>query len=73
VHASWGIARRAESYHVWLQIDGTDAEPVRVATTHDRAYTFAGLPMGKQVKVSITGVNDAGSGIPSPQVAITVL
>ena len=73
VHASWGIARRAESYHVWLQIDGTDAEPVRVATTHDRAYTFTGLPTGKQVKVSITGVNDAGSGVPSPQVAIMVM
>ncbi|MES2708361.1 MAG: fibronectin type III domain-containing protein [Verrucomicrobiota bacterium] len=72
VHSVWGLARRAERYHILLQIDGTDPEPIHLATTQDRAYTFTGLPSGKTIKVSISGLNDAGEGPASPPVEMTV-
>jgi hypothetical protein len=62
----WGIARRATGYHIYLQIEGVDAEPKHFATVQDRAYTFVGLPHGKTAKLSIAGYNDAGEG---PQTA----
>ncbi|SRR5581483_4839497 len=68
LHVVWGISRRAERYYVYLQIIGVDAAPKRIATVQDRAYTFTGLPGGKTVKVSISGVNDAGEGPQSAQV-----
>ncbi len=71
-YSVWGLARRADRYYVYLQIVGTDPAPKRVATVTDRAYTFTGLPSGKTVKVSISGVNDAGEGPQSPQVEAVV-
>jgi hypothetical protein len=71
-YSVWGIARRADRYYVYAQIVGTDAAPKRIATVTDRAYTFTDLPSGKTVKVSISGVNDAGEGPQSPQVEVVV-
>jgi len=71
-YSVWGIGRRSDYYHVWLQIMGTDAAPVRVATVTDRAFTFTGLPSGATVKVSISGVNEAGEGPQTAQAEIVV-
>jgi hypothetical protein len=72
VYAVWGIARRADRYHVHAQIDPVDTAPKRVATVLDRAFTLTGLPSGKTAKISISGVNDAGEGPQSPQVEVVV-
>jgi hypothetical protein len=68
LYSVWGISRRGNGYHVYVQIIGTDPEPRRVATVQDRAYTFTGLPTGQTAKVSIAGYNDAGEGPQSAQV-----
>ena len=73
IYSVWGLSRRADRHYVYLQIVGVDAEPKRVATVIDRSYTFTGLPSGKSVKVSISGVNDAGEGPQSAQVEAVVL
>jgi len=63
VYADWGDARRAERYRVWRQIVGVDPEPVIVELTpHDSEVTLTGLPSGKDVMVSVAGVNAAGEG-----------
>jgi hypothetical protein len=72
LYAVWGIARRSTGYHIYLQIEGTDPEPKRVATVQDRTYTFVGLPQGKTARVSIAGYNEAGEGPQTAQVAAVV-
>ena len=71
-YSVWGLARRADRYYVYLQIIGVDAAPKRIATVTDRAYTFTDLPSGKTVKVSISGVNDAGEGPQSAQMEAVI-
>jgi len=63
VIADWHPARRADRYHVWRQMVGTDAAPVAADTSpHDPELALTGLPGGANVIVSVAGVNDAGEG-----------
>jgi len=73
VYADWGDARRAERYRVWRQIVGVDPEPVIVELTpHDSEVTLTGLPSGKDVMVSVAGVNAAGEGPRQTSAALPV-
>lgn len=65
-------ARRANSFSYYRKIAEVDEEPVKVTNTEGNQYTMEGLPAGKSVEVTVTGVNDAGEGPPSEPVSVVV-
>jgi hypothetical protein len=64
-------ARRANSFNYYRQLPA-DAEPVKVTNTEGTQYTIEGLGAGALVKITVTGVNDAGEGQPSEPVEVVV-
>ena len=67
-----GFSRRANSFNYYKQVVGTDAEPVKVINTGGTQHTIEGLPLAATVKITVTGVNDAGEGVPSDPVSVVV-
>lgn len=65
-------ARRANSFNYYKQVNGVDAEPVKVENTQGTQFTFTGLPVGATVSFTVTGVNDAGEGNPSTPVQLVI-
>lgn len=65
-------ARRANSFNYYKQIVGVDAEPVKVTNTEGTQFTIESLPAGATVKITVTGVNDAGEGPASVEVSVVV-
>lgn len=65
-------ARRANSFNYYKQVVGTDAEPVKVINTEGTQHTIESLPAGATVKITVTGVNDAGEGQASEAVSVSV-
>lgn len=65
-------ARRANSFDYYREIVGTDPGPVKAINTPGTQYTLQGLPPGASVTVTVTGVNDAGEGLPSTPVTVVV-
>jgi len=61
----WADTPRAERYHVYKQLVGTDADFVLAATVYDSDATLADLPSGTAVRVKVTAVNEAGESQPS--------
>ncbi len=65
-------ARRANSFNYYKQIIGTDSTPVKLLNTAGTQHTAENLPLGTTVKITVTGVNDAGESQPSEAVSVVV-
>jgi hypothetical protein len=65
-------ARRANSFNYYKQVVGTDAEPVKVTNTEGTQFTIENLSVGATVRITVTGVNDAGEGQPCEAVEVVV-
>jgi hypothetical protein len=65
-------ARRANSFNYYRQVVGADAEPVQVENTPGTQLVIEGLPVGATVKITVTGVNDAGEGPASDPISVVV-
>lgn len=65
-------ARRANSFNIYRQIVGADTTPVKVTNTEGTQYTLENLPVGATVKITVTGVNEAGEGPASDPVQVVV-
>ena len=65
-------SRRANSINFYKQVVGVDADMVKIANVPGETIDMDGLPAGSQVKVSATGVNDAGEGPACDPVMISV-
>ncbi len=68
----WGDMPRATRYRVWMQILGTDANFIAVATVQDSDATLDNLPAGATIRIRITAANDTGESPPSPSAEITL-
>jgi len=66
------FARRANSYNYYRKIVGTDTDQVKATNTEGTQYTIEGLPVGANVEITVTGVNDAGEGVASEPVSVAV-
>ncbi len=64
-------ARRANSFNFYRQLPA-DAEPGKVINTEGTQHTIEGLGAGASVKITVTGVNDAGEGPASESVTVVV-
>ena len=65
-------AKRANSFNFYKKLVNVDAHPVKVKNTDGTQWTYEGLPVGAVVEITVTGVNDAGEGLPSAPVPVTV-
>lgn len=65
-------ARRANSFNFYKKQVNVDAQPVKVKHTDGTQWTYEGLPVGAVVEITVTGVNDAGEGLASVPVPVTV-
>lgn len=72
VLAQAGLSRRANSLNFYKQLVGVDAAPVKVTNTEGNQFTIEGLPVGADVDITVTGVNDAGEGPASAAVRVHV-
>lgn len=73
VFADWPDARRADRYHVQVQVVGVDAEWRRAETREESDATLGGLTSGSTLRVQIVPVNiDGESGGISPVREIVV-
>lgn len=61
-------ARRANSFNYYRKVVNVDAQPVKVTNTPGTQFTIESLPVGATVKITVTGVNDAGEGLASEAV-----
>jgi hypothetical protein len=73
VHIDWDDARRAENYRVTITDNATPANQIATQIVEESEHTFAGLPSGTAIKVTVTARNKAGgeSG-PSAEASGTV-
>ena len=73
LYLDWPDIRRADRYHVLLQIVGTDTEPRRVDTVEDSDATLKGLTTGATARIQVVAVNtDGETGLPSDVLEVVV-
>lgn len=72
LYADWDDMTRADRYRVWKKVVGVDQDFTAVATVTDSDATITSLPIGKNINIRVTAVNDAGETVPSAAVEATL-
>lgn len=67
----WEAPARAEYYHVWMKIHGTEGDYDLVGSPADLDFTLENLPANSQLDVALSAVNNGGESQLSDPITIT--
>ncbi len=68
----WAKSARAEYYRLWLKVVGVDEKAIPVGSPADLDFALENLPVGAQVEISVSAVNNGGESARSEVVVVVV-